>query len=61
LTMTTMDYPYACEIDIAFPTALIAQQTRDVVQVDKELGDRVTKTFSFVQPDGGVKSSVLRM
>jgi hypothetical protein len=59
--MTTMDYPYACEIDIAFPTALIAQQTRDVMQVDKELGDRVTKTFSLIQPDGGVKSSVLRM
>jgi hypothetical protein len=59
--MTTMDYPYACEIDISFPTALIAEQTRDVMQVDKELGDRVTKTFSLIQPEGGVKSSVLRM
>jgi hypothetical protein len=59
--MTTIAYPYACEIDIAFPTALIAQQTRDVLQVDKELGDRVTKTFSLVETDEGVKSSVLRM
>jgi hypothetical protein len=60
-SLTMADYPYACEIDIAFPTDLIAQQTRDVMQVDKEIGDRVTKTFSLVQPDGGDKASVLRM
>jgi hypothetical protein len=56
-----MEYPYACEIDITFPTALIAEQARDVMQVDKELGDRVTKSFSLLHSDGGAKSSILRM
>jgi len=66
-----MDYPYACEIDIAFPTAALAEQTKQVMQVDKELGDRVTKSFALVPQSSGAggtseseskeASSVLRM
>jgi hypothetical protein len=43
-----MDRPHhSCEVRIAFPTARHAEQTLQVMQVDKEVGDRVTKTLSI--------------
>jgi len=55
---------YTCRIDIKFPTNLQAEQTMQVLQVDKEPGDRVIKTFSVVEVDDdgeGNKSKVLRV
>jgi hypothetical protein len=43
-----MNRPYSCEIDISFPTAICAQQARDVLQVDEELTDSVIKSFSLI-------------
>jgi hypothetical protein len=45
-----MERPYTCEIDISLPTALCAEQARDVLQVDRELGDAVIKTFYLISP-----------
>ena len=44
-------YPYTCEIDVSFPTAASAKRTRDVLCVDKELGDRVVKTIIVLPTD----------
>ena len=44
-------YPYTCEIDVSFPTAAGAKRTRDVLSVDKELGDRVVKTIVVLPTD----------
>ena len=44
-----MNYPYACRIDIRFPTHQQAEQTMQVLQVDREPGDRVVKTFSLAK------------
>ena len=44
---TTMEVPHACEIRLAFPTAQHAEQTRRVMEVDQEIGNRVTKSFSM--------------
>jgi hypothetical protein len=44
-----MNRPYSCEIDISFPTAICAQQARDVLQVDEELTDSVIKSFSWIR------------
>ena len=43
-----MSYPYACRIDVKFPTSRQAEQTMQVLQVDREPGDRVIKAFSIV-------------
>jgi hypothetical protein len=45
------DYPYACEIEVSFPTAASASRTRDVLRVDKELGNRVVKTIEVYPID----------
>ena len=42
-----LDYRYCCEIDVTFPTPRHAQQVMRVLQVDQEIGDRATKTFSL--------------
>ena len=44
-----MKRPYSCEIDISFPTAISAQQAKEVLQVDTELVDTVVKTFSLIR------------
>lgn len=43
-----MNYPYACQIDIRFPTNRQAEQAIQVLQVDREPGERVVKSFSIV-------------
>ena len=47
-----MNYPYSCQIDIQFPTDRQAEQAMQVLQVDREPGDRVTKSFSVVSSSG---------
>jgi hypothetical protein len=37
--------PHACEIRVTFPTNLQAEQTLQVLQVDKEPTNRVTKSY----------------
>jgi FtsP/CotA-like multicopper oxidase with cupredoxin domain len=39
---------HACEIQLAFPTHLQAQQVLQVLQVDQEPTDRVSKSFALV-------------
>eukprot|EP00558_Chaetoceros_sp_UNC1202_P006974 CAMPEP_0197241340 /NCGR_PEP_ID=MMETSP1429-20130617/7401_1 /TAXON_ID=49237 /ORGANISM="Chaetoceros sp., Strain UNC1202" /LENGTH=91 /DNA_ID=CAMNT_0042701161 /DNA_START=373 /DNA_END=648 /DNA_ORIENTATION=+ len=43
---TEKDEPYKCSIDIQFLTRLHAQNAMDVLSVDKEIGDRVTKILA---------------
>ena len=37
---------YKCSIEIKFPTDLQAQHAMEVLSVDEEIGDRVTKAMS---------------
>ena len=37
--------PHVCEIEVTFPTNLQAEQAKQVLQVDREPTDRVTKSF----------------
>jgi hypothetical protein len=37
---------YKCSIDIQFPSPLHAQNALDVLSVDEEIGDKVSKSFS---------------
>mmetsp|Transcript_28377 Transcript_28377/g.66392 ORF Transcript_28377/g.66392 Transcript_28377/m.66392 type:complete len:341 (+) Transcript_28377:74-1096(+) len=48
------DYPYACEIEVTFPTPRHAEQTQRVMEVDQEIGDRVRKSFSLCGDDKNV-------
>ncbi|GAX17333.1 hypothetical protein FisN_10Lu199 [Fistulifera solaris] len=45
-----MDYPYACEIELNFPTSSQAEKAVRVMQVDSELSDQVVRTFAFAEP-----------
>jgi Transcription factor Pcc1 len=49
-----MSHPLKCQIDIVFPTNQQAEQALQVLQVDREPGDRVEKTFSIVQDNSTV-------
>eukprot|EP00546_Thalassionema_frauenfeldii_P016188 CAMPEP_0178902912 /NCGR_PEP_ID=MMETSP0786-20121207/4867_1 /TAXON_ID=186022 /ORGANISM="Thalassionema frauenfeldii, Strain CCMP 1798" /LENGTH=92 /DNA_ID=CAMNT_0020574229 /DNA_START=16 /DNA_END=297 /DNA_ORIENTATION=+ len=40
------EYPYVCNIEVSCPTAESAKRTCLVLEVDKEIGDRVQKTIS---------------
>ena len=72
ITMTTMpqteepvatendracDFPYGCDIDVAFPTSEHAVKTMQVMQVDTEISDKVLKEFSL----HGEEQNILRM
>jgi hypothetical protein len=39
---------HACEIEVTFATNLQAQQALEILQVDKEPTDRVTKSFEIM-------------
>ena len=43
--------PYQCEIDIAFPTSLHALHAKQVLEVDREIGDKVVKSFAILHPE----------
>lgn len=40
-------FPYTCDLEISFPTARHAEIVKRSLEVDRELGDRVTKTFTI--------------
>lgn len=44
----TIEYPYVCQIDVSFPNSLDAKRAMQVLQVDKEPGNRVVKSFSLI-------------
>ena len=48
LSFLTMSYPYACEIELNFPTPSQAEKTLRVMEVDAELSDQVLRTFALV-------------
>lgn len=49
---TTTTHPnHVCEIEVAFPTDLQAEQALQILQVDKEPTDRVSKSFQLVREE----------
>jgi hypothetical protein len=42
------DFPYACEVEIILPSTTTAVDLMRIMSVDKEVGDRVLKTFHVV-------------
>jgi hypothetical protein len=45
---SSKSYPYVCQVDIAFPTAQLAETVKRVMEVDVEIGDRVQRAFSLI-------------
>lgn len=51
-TPATMEgYPYECEMTIALPRSTMARELHSILSVDKEVGDRVVKTFRVDEAD----------
>lgn len=42
---TDQKMDYKCSIDIEFPSSKYAQNALDVLSVDEEIGQRITKSF----------------
>ena len=63
--------PYKCTVQLALPSSQHASHLRDVVSVDKEISNKVVKTFSIEgaspadgngsEQDGGDDMRVLQM
>jgi hypothetical protein len=51
-------YPYRCQVDVSFPKPQQAEYAMKVLQVDREPGDRVVKSFSLVAPVGADEDKV---
>lgn len=51
--------PYSCDLEISFPTAIQAETVMKVLQVDRELDDRVSKTFALKSPGGNTTTKDL--
>jgi hypothetical protein len=49
---------HACEVQIDFPTNLQAEQALQILQVDAEPTDRVTKSFRMHKAENGVSMVV---
>ena len=45
--------PYKCTARIALPSHLYAKHLIDVISVDREISDKVVKSFSIVGHDDG--------
>jgi hypothetical protein len=43
-----IDRAYKCKVDLALPSPIYAQYLKDVLSVDGELGNKITKSFSIV-------------
>jgi Transcription factor Pcc1 len=41
-------FRHACEVEVTFPTNLQAQQAYEILQVDQEPTDRVTKSLEII-------------
>jgi hypothetical protein len=44
---TNPSFPYKCNLEISLPTAGHAETTMKALEVDREIGDRVNKSFSL--------------
>ena len=44
---TDLPFPYKCDLEISFPTARHAETVMKALEVDQDVGDRVTKSFSL--------------
>ena len=44
---------YQCHIDIKFPTSQHALHAKEVLEVDGEIGDQITKSFQVVGDSNG--------
>ena len=51
--------PFVCEIEVAFPTNLQAEQAVKVLQVDAEPTNRVTKAFKLSRKKDGKEMEVV--
>ena len=40
-----IERPYQCQLDISFPTSQQALHAKEVLEVDGEIGDQITKSF----------------
>ena len=47
---------HVCEIDVTFPTDLQAEQALQILQVDREPTDRVSKHFELVREEAAKDS-----
>ena len=56
-----MTFPYVCEIDLSFPSAAHAEKTMKLLRVDREIGDRVTKSFSLEKSADRDEATILRV
>jgi hypothetical protein len=54
---TTID-KHACEIEVTFPTDLQAEQALQILQVDREPTDRVSKSFQLVSEEGAKDANI---
>ena len=43
------DRPYKCKVQIALPSKQYANHLKDVVSVDKEISNKVVKSFEVVR------------
>lgn len=50
---------YSCEIQVDFPTDLQAQQALEILQVDSEPTDRVSKSFRLESRSGNPTSMIV--
>lgn len=47
MTFPTDDEKHACEVEVTFCNAVKAEQAKQIMQVDQEPTDRVTKSFQL--------------
>jgi hypothetical protein len=59
--IASKSYPYVCQVDIAFPTAQLAENAKRVMEVDVELGDRVQRAFSLIAGTDSAELVVMRV
>jgi hypothetical protein len=52
MSSSTDDEKNACELEVTFCNAVQAEQAMQIMQVDKEPTDRVTKSFQLKTTDG---------
>jgi hypothetical protein len=50
-TQSSSEKPYKCTIEINFSEPLHAQHAMEVLNVDEEIGNRVTKSFAVGEGD----------
>ena len=46
-TSKPISRPYQCQVDITFPSSVDAERAYQVLSVDDEIGNRITKDYSI--------------